>query len=180
MDNTLLIIVFFLFLIILVLVGIIGFFMFMFFKQQRVLDNSNSDKPAEKPMKVKFEPIHGHCVHHPTEKAGGTCNICEHPYCEHCLHTHEALNFCDEHYQIFLESKWVEIDSVQTTPSHPEKGTRIYKFKNHLWKNSEIPTYLQTHYKINHDTDEIESIVCLYAATDAAEVIKNKLKTFKV
>ncbi len=181
MDKTLIIIVLLLFVIIIVLLGFIGIFLFLFLKQHKDknINNPASKIPSRKQPAVKLEPLHGHCMHHPTEKAGGICNICEHPFCETCLHTHESLNFCDEHYQIFLESKWIEIDSVQTTPSHPEKGTRIYKFKNMIWEQETLPTYLQTHYKINHTTDEIESVVILYAPAENAEIIKNKLKVFK-
>lgn len=180
MDTPVLIIVIFLFLIIIILMGIVAALLFLFFKQQKAQDDQEKvEKPKGKIRKVKFEPIHGHCTTHKDVKAAGLCNICEKSFCEECLHTHESLNFCHEHYPIFLGSQWEEVTSVHTTPDEPERGTFIYQCKKEIWEKESLPTYLQTHYKINPDTDQIESIVCLYAPKDILQLVKERLTKFK-
>jgi hypothetical protein len=115
------------------------------------------------------------CDHHPQEMSVGTCDICEKAFCSHCLKNHKNLHFCPEHLQLFLMSQWSQVVSVKTSADEPKSGVYLYNLKQELWKE-EIPTYMETQYKINIDNDHIESFVALFSRDKDLSFIKTKLK----
>lgn len=117
-----------------------------------------------------------YCSHHPSELSVGTCVICEKAFCSHCLKNHKTLHFCQEHLQIFLTNKWTQVASVKTNPEETKEGVALYKLKRDLWLNENIPSYLETQYKIDIDTDFIESFVALYVREKDAELAGKRLQ----
>ncbi len=105
----------------------------------------------------------GFCTNHSDIIAQGTCAICGDLFCETCLKTYEMLHFCSEHYQTFINHTWVEVETIKTSPSDPEGGLALYSYKEKMWREFKIPSYILTHYKIDIENDLIESHIKLYA-----------------
>lgn len=116
-----------------------------------------------------------YCSHHPSELSAGTCVVCENAFCSHCLKSHKSLHFCQEHLQLFLTNKWAQVASVKTNPEETEEGVYLYKLKRDLWLNEKVPSYMETQYKIDIDTDYIESFVALYVREKDLEAVQKRL-----
>lgn len=121
------------------------------------------------------------CVVHPKEPSEGSCAICSQYFCQSCLKPQQSLLFCREHVSIYLSSSWVEVHSVKSNPHDPEAGVELVEWKKRLWDSENLPTIIQTHYKINVDGDQIESWVVLLArekeVTDVKERLANSLNS---
>jgi hypothetical protein len=118
------------------------------------------------------------CHLHPKEPSEGACAICDRYFCRHCLKSHQNLNFCKEHINLFLNNEWSEVFTLKSTPDDPEAGVRVVEWKKQQWVNNEQPLFIQTHYKINVDGDQIESWVVLFSRTTDKEKIKEQLANF--
>ncbi len=116
------------------------------------------------------------CMNHPDNSAVATCAICEGSVCEHCHKDWDGIHLCPEHFGLFSQHTWQEIAEIQTNPKAPEKGHHLYQFKNKLWSDEKVPTYLVTHYKINVDGDFVESWVKLYAREEEADQLSMRFK----
>jgi len=133
--------------------------------------------------KEKFAPafiVESHyCIHHPDTPSVGSCLICEEVFCTNCLVDHESMHFCKEHFRVFANSSWTQITDVRTTPDTPEDGLYIYNFKRFLWLNRNIPSFVMTHYKINIDSDFIESFIQLNVRSEDEKRLLEEIKTFQ-
>ena len=76
-----------------------------------------------------YSPTEGFCANHSDIMAQGTCAICGDLFCETCLKSYEMLHFCSEHYPLFINNKWVEVETIKTSPSDPESGVALYSHK---------------------------------------------------
>lgn len=115
------------------------------------------------------------CERHPDEMSVGTCDICENAFCVHCLKNHKNLNFCPDHLQLYLMSKWEQVVSVKTNAEETKAGVFLYNVKQELWKE-QVPTYMETQYKIDIDQDHIESFVALFARDKDLSLVKSKVQ----
>ncbi len=138
-------------------------------KEQKSVEAPSIPPPAKKVDYVR-------CSIHIEKKSAGLCSMCEGPFCEDCLKSHENLNFCSEHYRTFLENKWAELQTVKTNPDTPKEGIFLYQFKGELMKEG-VPAYIVTQYKINVQDDYIESYVTLYARTQDEPLLKQRLNS---
>lgn len=120
-----------------------------------------------------------YCFHHPSEMTVGSCDICEHAFCAHCLKNHKSLHFCTEHLQLFLMSKWEIVTTVKTNPDEVKKGVELYDLKKSLWEKEKIPSFLETQYKIDVENDQIESFVALYARIEDLQNAKTQYQMLK-
>ena len=127
-------------------------------------------QPAKAPLSV------GMCDTHPNARANGHCAICEKLLCEDCNMESEKLHFCPEHYALFTENDWELLQKVKTTPDTTEESAHLFEFKNDKWKNEKVPLYVEIHYQINIENDQIESDVALYALKDQASHLKEQLE----
>ncbi|MFP5457140.1 MAG: hypothetical protein ACLGG7_00270 [Bacteriovoracia bacterium] len=115
------------------------------------------------------------CVVHPKEPSEGSCAICAQYFCHNCLKPQQSLLFCREHVSLYLSSSWTEVHSVKSNPHDPEAGVELVDWKKGLWDSENVPTIIQTHYKINVDGDQIESWVVLLAREKEAAEVKERL-----
>ena len=115
------------------------------------------------------------CHVHPKEPSEGACAICDQYFCKSCLKIHGNLLFCREHVAIFLNAPWSEVHSVKSTPQEPEAGVAVVEWKKKIWEQESIPLYVQTHYKINLDGDQIESWLVVFARELDAPQVKKQL-----
>jgi hypothetical protein len=140
--------------------------------------NYYSFNKKEKQVDQKEDEIpSSFCTYHPDLEAKGICVICGDTLCERCLKTFEKLHFCPDHLKMYLKNKWVSIAKVRTTPEKPEKGIILYQFKDSIWEETNLPSFIMTHYKINTVTDSIESEVQLYVKEDDAQDLSAKLQS---
>ncbi len=126
--------------------------------------------------KIRFEAT---CHNHPKEPSEGACAICDKYFCKSCLKSHQNLLFCREHISLYLNSHWEEVYSVKSTPNNPEAGVIIVDWKKEIWDTESLPLFVQTHYKINVDGDQIESWVVLFSRVDEKDDIKKRLTALK-
>jgi len=142
-------------------------------RSEEVVREHNSSKPEKNPL----APAIGICFKHPEQIAVSACAICAQLLCENCVREHETLQFCPEHFEMFLNYKWVEIETVATTPQTPERGMYLYEFKERSWNDSGKPSYIMTHYKINVENDLIESYIKLYVREEDIQELKAKIRS---
>lgn len=120
-----------------------------------------------------------YCVNHPQDHGNGMCAICSEVFCEECIKEHEGLTFCRPHFRLFISHEWEAVETVKTTPETPETAFPMYDFKKTLWEKEGLPAVISTHYKINIDTDTIESYVKLLVRSDELESLVERYETFK-
>ena len=168
---------------ILIALGFVVYFSLKFHKKENSsLQNSKQVKSHREELKPIAQPAKaplsvGMCDTHPNARANGHCAICEKLLCEDCNMESEKLHFCPEHYALFTENDWKLLQKVKTTPDTTEESAHLFEFKNDKWKNEKVPMYVEIHYQINIENDQIESDVALYALKDQASHLKEQLET---
>ena len=119
--------------------------------------------------------LEANCHLHPSEPSEAACAICDDYFCKSCIKTYENKHFCKDHATLFLNFKWKDVYSLKSTPDDPEAGVRVVEWKKRIWLNENLPLYVQTHYKIDVDGDQIESWVVLFSREVDSDSIKNRL-----
>jgi hypothetical protein len=128
-------------------------------------------------LKAK-QHIEASCHLHPKEPSEGSCAICAEYFCKSCLKPQQSLLFCREHLNLYLNSQWSEVCNVKSSPTDPEAGVELIDWKKKLWDSEGTPTFIQTHYKINVDGDQIESWVVLFAREKETDEVRKRLGKF--
>lgn len=176
LDTTLMVIIILLLLLIIILV-IIAVLVFI-----KYLKDSNAQvvsKPSTEEENTVTAPGTGICKNHETRNSVGICAICEEEFCIDCLKQIDKVNLCPEHFNTFADNNWQPITNQRTTPDEPEDGVYIYKFKQHLWKEKGIPSYILNEYKIQVENDYIETYVQLHVKEDDKELLSKQIEDFK-
>ncbi len=188
LQDNLFTIIIFLLLIILVLIALIGFVMVkLLFQKKELNETLNEARPKEILSKTATYKILSEesvvekyfCHNHPEDQSIGSCLICEEVFCENCLIEHDGLYFCKEHFRIFASNKWKQITDIKTTPDTPIDGLYIYHFKRKIWQERNAPIFILTHYKINIESDFIESFIQLNVLEKDAERLEKELEIFQ-
>ena len=171
------------FLLVGIIIGIFFFaYKFLYEKSKNPSATALSDlenKMISLKEKQKERQLEYFCVNHSTIEGVGMCSICSDTFCDKCLKNLDNLNFCPEHFKLYNENEWEEIDSVKSSSETPEMGIELYKFKTQKWKENEIPSFIMTHYKINLHEDLIESYVKLFVISSSSHLLKEELKSIK-
>ncbi|MCE3012707.1 MAG: hypothetical protein LW878_06530 [Proteobacteria bacterium] len=181
MENILLtLVIILLVILIIVLIGAVLFALKLLPKLQEKTTPDKFHPEIKKRMtesqKIKEKLIlEANCHLHPNEPSEAACAICDDYFCKTCIKTYENKHFCKEHSGFFLNFKWKDVYTLKSTPNDPEAGVRVVEWKKEIWKKEAIPLYIQTHYKIDVDGDEIESWVVLFAKEADSEDIKRRL-----
>jgi hypothetical protein len=155
------------FLLVAVLV-LVFYFIFNNKEKKAHSNNVNSqdiDLTASNALKAKNSSLEGppvdNCHIHKEVSAQAFCSICKLSLCENCVLEDENLYFCSGHFQLYLNEEWVELETIITTPNNSEDGMYIYEFHETIWNERQIPTFITTHYKIDVESDHIQSEVKL-------------------
>ncbi len=174
---------------VLVLVGVVLYLFNRLLKEKDMTqDGEHSTEPSRATrtgadrdqLKRMAEGVESsYCVNHPQDHAQGLCAICNETFCEECIKEHEGLTFCRPHFRLFISHEWETVETIKTTPETPETAFPIYDFKKALWEKEGLPAVISTHYKINIDTDTIESYVKLLVRADEYETLAERYQTFK-
>ena len=115
------------------------------------------------------------CPNHTEEPGEVTCAICDKLFCKACIKPFKSLHFCKEHLPLVMRYDWDEVITLKTSTTNPEEGVRLYDVKKELFEKENIPTYIETHYKINVDQDYIETYLVLFSVKDKIQELKDKL-----
>jgi hypothetical protein len=115
------------------------------------------------------------CPNHTEEPGEVMCAICDKLYCKACIKPFKTLHFCKEHLPLVMKHEWEEVLTLKTSTEDPEEGVRLYDQKKEMFEKDNIPTYIETHYKINVDQDYIETYLVLYGIKEDASKLKSKL-----
>jgi hypothetical protein len=77
-----------------------------------------------------------------------------------------------------MRNEWEEVLKIESTPETPEDGVRLYDAKRDLFEKKDIPTYIETHYKINVDHNQIETYFVLFSIKPHIEQVKAHFRLF--
>lgn len=116
------------------------------------------------------------CPNHSEEPGEASCAICDRLFCKACIKPFKTMHFCKEHLPLIMRHDWEEVLTVKTSTTDPEKGVKLFDVKKNLFRDEDIPTYIETHYKINVDQDYIETYLVLFAIKEKISSIKEKVE----
>lgn len=140
-----------------------GLLILLMVRQMKVDKAENGQvKTTSSPHSQTTTRSEGMCHFHPNEAARSQCAICCILLCETCNRDYEQLHFCPAHFELYTCHRWLPLSTVVTKPQSPQNGLALYQFKESLWEGRQIPSYVVTHYKIDVETDQIESYIQLY------------------
>lgn len=118
------------------------------------------------------------CPNHTEEPGEVPCAICDKIFCKACIKPFKTMHFCKEHLPLIMRHDWDEVLTLKTSTQNPEEGVRLFDVKKNLFENEDLPTYVETHYKINVDQDHIETYLVLFGMKEKIDTLKEKLKSF--
>jgi hypothetical protein len=118
------------------------------------------------------------CPNHLEDPGEVTCAICDKLYCRACVKPFKTMHFCKEHLLLIMRHDWEEVLTIKTSTTDPEQGVRLFDVKKNLLEREDIPTYIETHYKINVDQDYIETYLVLFGMKEKTDELKEKLSAF--
>lgn len=116
------------------------------------------------------------CPNHPDEPGETTCAICDRLFCRVCNKPFKNLHFCKEHLPLVMRHDWEEVLTLKTSTEDPEEGVRLYDRKREIFQKDAVPTYVETHYKIDVDQDHIETYLVVFAIREQLEETKEKFR----
>ncbi len=191
MENTTLILIVVTNLLLVLILGVFGFLIYRLMKDQKKEKSSGSSisaanaeyhpvifarlKEAQRLKAAKRAELF--CPNHPEEPGEVSCGICDKLFCKNCIKPFKSLHFCREHLPLVMNYQWEEVMTVKTSTQDPEHGVRVYDLKKEIFEKEDLPTYVETHYKINIDQDHIETYLVVFAIQEQLEKIKAKFAT---
>ena len=116
------------------------------------------------------------CPNHTEEPGETTCAICDKLFCKACIRPYKSLHFCKEHLPLIMRHEWDEVVTIKISTTDPEKGVKLYDVKKILLEKEDLPSYIETHYKINVDQDYIETYLVLFSIRENVATIRKKLE----
>lgn len=187
MENTTLTLIMITNLLLVLVLGVFGFLIYRLLKDQKKKEKTSAEIPEIQPdyhpaiverlkeaKKLKARRAELFCPNHPEEPGEVTCGICDKLFCPNCIKPFKSLHFCREHLPLVMNSEWEEVMTVKTSTHDPEHGVRVYDMKKEIFVKEDLPTYVETHYKINIDKDHIETYLVVFAMKEQLEKIKAK------
>jgi hypothetical protein len=183
MENTAILLIVLTNIFLVIILGILTFIIFKLFKNQ---SNKNIPEEIEKyhpDILARMKEMKGahlqqsnlFCPNHKEEPGEAPCAICDKLFCKSCIRPFKSLHFCKEHLQLIMHNEWEEVLTLKTSTQFPEEGVKLYESKKFLFEESHIPTYIETHYKINIDQDYIETYLVLFSIKENTEAVRSKL-----
>lgn len=116
-----------------------------------------------------------YCTNHPDQMSLGTCTISGDSFCEHCLTTVNDVKMAKQYVEFYLNHEWIEIISIQNKENEQEIQKRINEVKKKMWEESKRPLLVQGQYKINTNTDQIESFTVILSRLEDKDFFQKEL-----
>ena len=123
---------------------------------------------------VKAKKAELACPNHPSEPGETICAICDLHYCHACVKPFKSMYLCKEHMPLVMGNEWGEVLTIKSSAADPEKGVRLYDLKKELYRDEDLPSYIETHYKLNVDHDSIETYLVMFAKIGDLDTVKRK------
>lgn len=194
METTLLVSVILLNVVLLIVLGFLGFLIYKLLKDRQAPSTPIAGEPSatSKPEtnyhpeiqkrldELKFSKATTEnifCPYHPEEAGEVQCGICHKYFCARCVRPMKSIYFCKEHMALFLRSQWQEVLTLKTSSEDPEAGVRLFEKKQEIFKEKQLPSYVETHYKIDVEGDYIETYLVVFAQEEQIEEMKKLLET---
>ncbi len=179
---------------ILILIGVIGLLFVLVFK---LLKQQKTSAPSEelnssihpdialriqeaKFLKKNIKKPSVFCPNHPEEVGETTCAICGKFFCKACLRPFKTMHFCKEHLGLVMSNEWVEVATIKSHTDDAEAGVKLIETKQKWWDKDQLPTYIETHYKINIDQDYIETYLVLFSTKAQLAEVKLKVQDLDI
>lgn len=164
-------------------IGLAIFLIFQLFNKKSEKENVSNRETPESMATVIVKPSDSEslkyvCAFHPERDPVGVCAICESACCEACLREWEHLNFCSDHIKLYAAHKWEPITNERTTANTPETSSYIYDFKKRMWSQG-VPSFIVTHYRIEIESDVVESYVQLFVKLEDKDSLSNLIEQKK-
>jgi hypothetical protein len=193
MENTAIILIAVTLFLLVIILGLLTLVVMKLFKQRPPLLQDQGDKITQPPLarsefhpdilermkqmeKIKPKRADLFCPHHSEEPGEVMCSICDKLFCKACIKPFKTMHFCKEHLSLMMRFDWAEVLTIKTSTTDPEQGVRLFDVKKELFEKDNIPTFVETHYKINVDQDFIETYLVLFAVKEEVEKLREKLK----
>jgi hypothetical protein len=189
MNNILYLILAILILILLGVIGLLFVLVFKLLKEQKqkpqatensVPNNYHPDIASRineaKKLQKNITKQSVFCPNHPEEVGETTCAICGKFFCKACLRPFKTMHFCKEHLGLVMKSEWDEVVTIKSHTDDPEAGVKLIETKQKWWDQDQLPTYIETHYKINIDNDYIETYLVLFATKAQLGEVKKRVE----
>lgn len=192
MENLTLVLIVLTNLLIVLVLGFFGYLIYRLIKQQNPAKEVKEATPELDSQKYhpailerlkdaqRLKPKKGElfCPNHPDEPGETTCAICDRLFCRNCIKPFKTMHFCKEHMPLVMKNNWDEVLTLKTSTTDPEHGVRLYERKKDLFLSQEVPTYIETHYKIDVDHDHIETYLVLFGIREDLTEVKALFSDF--
>lgn len=198
MEQTALVIIAITLLLLVVIVGLLTVLIYKMFRQDKRMTTQAPAATGEAPhpdiSKAEFHPAIMErikelekvkpkradlfCPNHSEEPGEVMCAICDRIFCKACIKPFKSLHFCKEHLPLIMRHDWEEVLTLKTSTHDPEQGVHLYDIKKEVFHKDNVPTYVETHYKINVDQDYIETYLVVYAIKEELDKAKEIFKKF--
>jgi len=180
MNNTALMLIIISNFTLVLILGVLVFLIYKMFKNQLTPKDGLEYHPEvlkrmKEAKKIKPKRTDLFCPNHQDEPGEVTCGICDKLFCKSCAKAYKNLHFCSEHLPLITNNEWNEVVTIKTSTQDPEEGVRLYGLKKKMFEEDEIPSYIETHYKINVDHDFIETYLVLFALPLNVDEMKSRL-----
>ncbi len=119
------------------------------------------------------------CQNHLEKRSASLCHICNAPFCDECIKTHSTLTFCQDHFKLIEKYQWKSVLSFQISAEENYEGLALQKFKEMIWVNEGIPSYIVVEYRINFEEDLIESHMSYFTRIQDQDLIMKRFRTYK-
>jgi hypothetical protein len=180
-----------------IIIGFLSLLIYKLLKQQTISTNSSVIKSSIEPnlpdairsqihpginerllelKKIKPTRSDLFCPNHSDEPGEANCAICDRLFCKTCIKPFKTMHFCKEHLPLIMKHDWDEVLTIKTSTSDPEQGVRLFDVKKNIFRDDDIPTYIETHYKINVDQDYIETYLVLFAIKERITTVREKFE----
>lgn len=189
MEQTAFLLITITLLLLVIIIGLLSVLVFKMLKGQKqneILPPQEVGKPELHPAilermkdieKIKPKRAELFCPNHTEEPGETVCAICDKLFCRACIKPFKTMHFCKEHLPLIMRHDWDEVLTIKTSTHDPEQGVRLYDLKKDLFVNDDIPTYIETHYKINVDQDYIETYLVMFATKESLYSVKEKIQS---
>ena len=187
MDNTTLLLIVITNFLLVIIMGVLAMLVYRLIKNQKTTGDVFAQNEKYHPEIIdRMKDLHYasskkselFCPNHTEEPGEASCAICDKLFCKTCIKPFKSMHFCREHLTLIMQHDWEEVLTLKTSTHHPEDGVKLFDIKKQLLQELNLPTYIETHYKINVDQDYIETYLVLFSIKENVGLIKKNLSDF--
>lgn len=194
MEKILFILVITLCVILIIMLGVVVYFLVRYLKinekgaptiEQEVRKSLKERMPAEVRERVKAAEelskgiVGQFCVDHLENEAKGICSISGEQYCELCITKENDVRIARKFLNLFLDTTWNDTFFFNNKDIGKEKINELMRVKNELWHSKSIPVIAQKQFKINIETDDIETYTVVMTREQDQSEISSRLGFLK-